>query len=96
MLILDKENPPRVMRQRVDHLGGRAIPSEGLRFWGGWCEFAPEIGSPLVAEFAKAGGLIIVDSAIRFFEGKSENDSAEIARFFRPLFSWRGWVALFS
>ena len=85
VLILDKENSPRVMRQRVDHLGGRAIPSEDLCFWGGWCGFAPEIGSPLVAEFAKTGGLIIVDSAIRFFEGKSENDSAEIARFFRPI-----------
>ena len=85
VLTLDKENSPQIIRQRVDHLGGRAIPSEDLCFWGSWCEFAPEIGDPLVAEFAKAGGLIIVDSAIRFFEGKSENDSAEIARFFRPI-----------
>ena len=85
VLTLDKENSRQIMRQRVDHLGGRAIPSKDLRFWGGWDEFAPEIGSPLVAEFARAGGLIIIDSAIRFFEGKSENDSAEIARFFRPI-----------
>ena len=34
VLTLDKENPLQVIRQRVDHLGGRAIPPRGLAFLG--------------------------------------------------------------
>ena len=81
-LILDKESHITLLQERIKHLGGLAVPAEDLRFWGSWDEFAPDLGSPLVVEFAKAGGLIVVDSFTRFFDGKNANDSTDVARWF--------------
>ena len=85
VLYLDRENPDRVVRERLDYLGIRFSP--GLHYWGGWLpEWPPLLDDPRVVAFAKeTHGLIVVDSLIRFNPARDENDSAEMARVMETL-----------
>jgi hypothetical protein len=80
--VLDRENPIRVLAERLERLG---ITDTGLlRFWGGWLpEQAPQPNDPAVLDWVKTcepRPLIIVDSMIAF-HGGNENDAAETRAF---------------
>ena len=80
--VLDRENPIRVVAERLERLG---ITDTGLlRFWGGWLpEQAPQPNDPAVLDWVKTcepRPLIIVDSMIAF-HGGDENDAAETRAF---------------
>ena len=78
VLYLDRENPDSVVRERLEYLGIRFVPR--LRYWGGWLpEWPPHPDDPRIIEFARSGGLIVIDSLIRFSSAKDENDSAQMA-----------------
>jgi hypothetical protein len=78
VLYLDRENPDSVIQERKRFLEIASTP--GLRYWGVWCtEWPAHIDDPRLLEFAEEGGVIIVDSLIRFSSAKDENDSAQMA-----------------
>lgn len=82
VLMLDRENPLAVVRERLDRL--RIEDDEEFRIWGGWCPgTVPTAFSPIVLDFVDACDpkpMIIVDSLVSYLEG-SENDSAEIRKY---------------
>ena len=76
VLYLDRENPLRLIRDRLQMLFGG--PSE-FRPWGLWCQDAPPmIGDPRLLEFAQTGPVLIIDSMIRF-HGADENSATQMA-----------------
>ena len=81
VLMLDKENPLSVVRERLERLG--IEDDDEFRIWGGWCPGeVPAANSPIIADWVKAcevKPLLIVDSLVAYLEG-SENDSAEIRK----------------
>jgi hypothetical protein len=82
VLYIDGENPLFVVKQRLHDLGIQE--TENLTIWGHW-NTAPPPGpdSPLVREFARIeGGLIIYDSLVEFHTG-SEQSSTETRMFMR-------------
>lgn len=77
VLYLDRENGASVVSYRRRHL--QAEPSKGLHYWGSWLiEQAPALTDRRVLEFASTGGLIVLDSAIRFHD-HDENSAQEMA-----------------
>jgi len=79
-LILDRENGPAIVRERLDRLGIERTTN--LHVWGGWCdEQAPGPTDDRVVEFARRKRpLIICDSLVAFHPGK-EQDATETRRF---------------
>jgi len=86
VLVLDRENPPAVVLNRMSRLSMNDGPS--LKFWGGWLsEPAPDPGSGWVLSWVKETEpkpLLIVDSAIAFLGG-DENSSTDVRRFLDQL-----------
>ena len=83
VLILDRENPQWVIRDRIRRLG--IEDGDRLKIWGRWCpEQPPGPDHPDILNWIRTcevTPLIFFDSLIGFFGGQSENDSAEIRRF---------------
>jgi hypothetical protein len=78
VLILDRENPVPVVRERASIVG---LPSSSsLKYWGGWeSDSPPMIGDPRLLEIARKRKLLIIyDSLVRFHRG-DENAAAEMA-----------------
>jgi hypothetical protein len=85
VLILDRENPRSVVKERMERLG--MVDSDALRWAGGWNGDVPEPDSPAVIEWVQACDpkpLIIVDCLIAFFKG-DENSAADMRRFMDKL-----------
>ena len=81
VLILDRENPLSVIRERIDLFG--IEPDPALHYWGNWHEQlygSPEPTCELVRVFAQQGPLIVVDSLVAFHPG-SEQDATETRSF---------------
>jgi hypothetical protein len=82
VLVLDRENPISVVRERMERL--RLLDGPNLRVWGGWLpEEAPLPGSPIVLDWVKAcevKPLVIIDSLSAFFCG-DQNDATEMRSF---------------
>jgi hypothetical protein len=77
VLYLDRENPLRLIRDRLQVLLGGASQ---LRPWGTWCgDEPPMIGDPRLLEFAKDCPLIVFDSMIRFHSA-DENSATEMSQ----------------
>ncbi len=78
VLYLDRENPLRVVQERLAVLGISA--PQRSRIWGGWLPDAPPaIGDPRLLEIAQQRRpLMIFDSLIRF-HGSDENSATEMA-----------------
>ena len=83
VIILDRENPLPVVVERSERL--RISDGDGLTIWGGWCPSEPP--GPLSQELLSWAAacdpkpLLIFDSLISYFDGQSENDSAEMRRY---------------
>jgi hypothetical protein len=81
--LLDRENPQWVMSDRLDRL--RIMDGEHLKIWGGWCaEQPPGPDHPDLLGWVRTCDpkpLIFFDSLISFFNGQSENDSADVRRY---------------
>jgi hypothetical protein len=78
VLILDRENPVPVVRERASIV---SLPSScALKYWGGWqSDSPPMIGDPRLLEIARKRKLLIIyDSLVRFHKG-DENLAAEMA-----------------
>jgi predicted ATP-dependent serine protease len=77
VLIIDKENGPRIYRERFNRL--RIDENEYMHIWGPWCEPQPRgPDTTEVKNFAKEESpLIIFDSLVAFNEG-SEQDADDI------------------
>jgi hypothetical protein len=87
VLILDRENHIRIVRERVNRL--RVEESPLLTIWGGWIldDEPPHPGSPIVQEWVRRCDprpLIVVDSFTAFLRG-NENDSQVVREFFASL-----------
>lgn len=86
VLILDRENPAPVVKDRLLRLGTQ--DGGGLRFWGGWLEHeAPHPCSAAILEWVARTSpkpVIAVDSAIAFLLG-DENSSTDVRKFLHPL-----------
>jgi hypothetical protein len=86
VLLLDKDNPRPVVKDRFQRLG----VTDGLLFrvWGGWCPEEPcQLDSEIVATWVKScepKPLIILDSFGAFFDG-DENQAGQVRAFFRPI-----------
>ena len=82
VLVLDRENPRRIVRERFQRLG--LVESEMLRWWGGWnTTEAPEPGADVVRKWVKAQEkepLVIVDN-LSAFHGGDENEAGEMRAF---------------
>lgn len=78
VLYLDRENPLRVVQERLAVLGIRA--PQRSRIWGGWLPDAPPaIGDARLLEIARQRRpLIVFDSLIRFHDA-DENSATEMA-----------------
>lgn len=78
VLILDRENPIGVTRDRGERLG--ITREDDIRVWGGWLrEEAPAPNAEILLRWVmeqKRKPLILADSLIRFLSG-SENDATE-------------------
>jgi hypothetical protein len=83
VVYLDRENPLPVVAERNCRLG--VVDGHGFTIWGGWCEAEPPgpMWPDLLAwaEACNPKPLMIFDSLISFFDGRSENDSAEMRRY---------------
>lgn len=81
-LVLDRENPIAVVRDRLHRLG--MIDGPMLRLWGGWVsEEAPQPASPIVLDWVKSCDpppLVIIDSLSAFYGG-DQNDAGEMRAF---------------
>jgi hypothetical protein len=81
ILLLDRDNPLQVVRQRFDRL---RVVGNSITVWGGWLpEEAPMIDDPRVLAFVRGSNpkpLVIVDSFSAFYGG-DENNAAEMRRF---------------
>src|SRR5579864_2677720 len=77
VLILDRENPFSLVRQRLWTLAGGPVP--GLKIWGGWLpQPAPLIGDSLLLKIAASEKLVMfVDSLVRFHVA-DEDDASEM------------------
>jgi archaellum biogenesis ATPase FlaH len=77
VVIIDKENPIQLQRQRLVIVGGGPIPN--LRIWGGWLpDPPPMLGDPRLATFARdEKPLMIFDSLVRFHDA-DENEASEM------------------
>ena len=87
VLILDRENPASVVKERFGRLG---IQDGGdIRVWGAWQPHeVPEPGSPAVLRWVAETNpkpLIIVDSFIAFLSGGDENDASVVRSFMQQL-----------
>jgi energy-coupling factor transporter ATP-binding protein EcfA2 len=82
VLVLDRENPRSVIRERLQRLG--IEESDILRWWGGWNEEEPPSpGSAIVRNWVKCcerGPLVVIDNAAAF-QGGDENDAMEMRAF---------------
>jgi len=82
VLVLDRDNPPSILRDRGERLGLSDGPL--LRVWhGGLSHEVPELSSPIVYQWVAScvpQPLVIVDSVIAFYKG-DENSSADMRRF---------------
>ena len=80
VLYLDRENPLRVVQERMAVLGIEPSAAEDSRIWGGWLSDAPPaIGDARLLEIARQRRpLIVFDSLIRFHEA-DENSATEMA-----------------
>jgi hypothetical protein len=83
VIILDRENPLPVVVERAARL--RIADGDGLTIWGGWCPSEPSgpLSEELLSWVATCDPkpLLIFDSLISYFDGQSENDSAEMRRY---------------
>jgi archaellum biogenesis ATPase FlaH len=79
VLILDKENPVQLQRQRLRTLAGGSILYPELKIWGGWLKDPPAmLGDPRLLKWAKEEKLLMIfDSLVRFHEA-DENDASEM------------------
>ena len=86
VLILDRENPSAIVKDRLERLG--VTDGGSLKIWGGWLEQeAPHPGGAAILEWIASMDpkpVIICDSAIAFLDG-DENSSADVRRFLHPL-----------
>ncbi len=86
VLVLDRDNPIGVVKERFGRLGISDGPL--LNYWGGWLpEEAPLQRDPRVVDWVKAcfpKPFLIVDSAIAF-HGGDENDAAQTRAFMHQL-----------
>jgi hypothetical protein len=88
VLYLTRENPNEYIADICRRLGIKNGPGTNLHIWGDWCEDPPPIpGDPYIVAWVEkqaAKGVhpfIVVDSLIAFFDGRNENDSAEMRAF---------------
>ena len=81
-LLLDKENPLAVVRDRLQRLSIEDGPD--FRVWGGWLqEETPQPDAPIVLDWVRSREprpLIVVDS-LSAFHGGDQNDAGETRRF---------------
>jgi hypothetical protein len=94
VLIVDRgENPSSVMEHRLKMLGigNQKNDPDFVRIWGDWAEQLPSMPSARITKWVESCDpkpLIIVDCLGVFFEGKSENDSAEMRKFMKLPADW--------
>ena len=79
VLILDKENPIQLQRQRLRILAGESILDPDLKIWGGWQNDPPAmLGDPRLSKWAREEKRVMMfDSLVRFHEA-DENDASEM------------------
>jgi len=86
VVVLDRENPLHVIRERFDRFGMR--DGDGFRYWGGWLkEEAPDPGGAIIAEYlarTEPKPVVIVDSLVAFLDG-DENDSTQVREYMHKL-----------
>jgi KaiC/GvpD/RAD55 family RecA-like ATPase len=83
VLVLDRESPHAVFRERLDLLG--VAPHEDFHVWGMWNNPEPPHPSfAAILEFARERPLIVVDSLVCFHDG-DEQSASETRRFFHVL-----------
>jgi energy-coupling factor transporter ATP-binding protein EcfA2 len=86
VLILDRENGPQTIGDRMRRLGMSDGPR--LRIWGGWLpREPPDPGSAHILNWVletEPRPFIVVDSVVGFLQG-SENDSIDVRRFMHGL-----------
>lgn len=92
MLIDGGENPKPAMRHRLKLLGikQRGDPDRVI-LWGEWAPQGPTIPNERVTRWVEACEVkpfIIIDSLGKFFDGKSENDNAEMYKFMALMEDW--------
>ena len=82
-LVLDRENPHRIVVDRRNRLGFGDSPL--LTWWGGWLsEEAPGPDSQIVLDWVRMiqpKPVVVIDSVVAFFGGESENDAAAMRKF---------------
>jgi hypothetical protein len=80
-LILDRENPRKLVHERLDRLH---VDESRIKIWGGWCDQeAPLPDAPAVLEWVESCDpppLVVVDSYGAFFSG-DQNDATETRKF---------------
>ena len=84
VLVLDRENPPTVVRERFDRLG--IVDSDDFKIWGGW-EIEEPAGpnSAVIIDWVKLCDpkpLLVFDSLIAFNEG-DENSAKDTRKCFQ-------------
>jgi hypothetical protein len=91
LLIDGGENPAPVMAHRLRTL--KIVNDDpNFKIWGDWAQNTASIPSAKIGEWidrCDPKPLIIVDCLSVFFTGKSENDSAEMRKFFTYLADWK-------
>ena len=76
VIILDRENPGAIMRERAELIFKG--PAPGLHIWGTWLEDQPPlIGDARLLELAKDEPLMVFDSLLRFHSA-DENSATEM------------------
>src|SRR5271157_321735 len=83
VLILDRENPHTVLKERLELLG--IARHDDLRVWGMWnSPEPPHPGAAPILEFARERPLIVIDSLVCFHDG-AEQSASDTRRFFQVL-----------
>ncbi len=87
-LLLDRENPLAIVRERLIVLTDSSVPGPPL--WGGWnAEAPPDLGDPMLLEIAaNEKPLMILDSLVRFHEADM-NSASEMRLVMAHPASWQ-------
>src|SRR5215831_10631001 len=84
VLYLDFENPPFVVKERLDLMADSTL--DDLHIWGTWLEQQPpQAGNELLLTIAKEERPLIIIDPLRYFHGAEENDSTEMAAIMQQL-----------
>jgi hypothetical protein len=83
VLVLDRESPQAVFKERLELLG--IEPHDDFRVWGVWNDpEPPHPGAAPILEFARERPLIVIDSLV-CFHGGDEQSASDTRRFFNVL-----------